>query len=78
MGKIVVVRFFFCRIYFTDRSEVVLLLWIIFVFLLCFRVCSLLPCGHLLGKGWPLGSRLRCLFVFLSLSHVVSWVRCGI
>ena len=43
----------------------------------CFRVCSLLPCGHLLGKGWPLGSRLLCLFVFLSLSHVVSWVRCG-
>ena len=24
----------------------------------CFRVCSLLPCGHLLGKGWPLDSRL--------------------
>ena len=29
--------------------------------------------GHLLGKGWSLGS----LVVFLSLSHVVSWVRCG-
>ena len=29
------------------------------------------PCGHLLGKGHPLVS-----FVFLSLSHVVSWVRC--
>ena len=45
----------------------------------CFCVCSLLPCGHLLGKGWPLslGSRLCCLIVFLSLSHVVSWVRCG-
>ena len=26
--------------------------------LLCFCVCSLLPCGHLLGKGWPLGSCL--------------------
>ena len=23
------------------------------------------------------GSRLRCFIVFLSLSHVVSWVRCG-
>ena len=27
------------------------------------------PCGHLLGKGWPLGSRLRCLTVSLLLSH---------
>ena len=26
---------------------------------------------------WPLGSRLWCLIVFLSLFHVVSWVRCG-
>ena len=35
--------------------------------------------SHLLGKGWHLGSRLWCLIiiVFLSLSHVVSWVRCG-
>ena len=24
-------------------------------------VCLLMPCGHLLGKGWPLGSRLWCL-----------------
>ena len=58
-----------------------ILLWIICVIyvlcLSCFRVCSLLPCGLLLGKGWPLGSRLWCLIVFLSLSHVVSWVRCG-
>ena len=28
-----------------------------------------MPCGHLLGKGWPLGSRLWCLIVTLSLSH---------
>ena len=34
------------------------------------HVCSLMPCGLLLGKGWPLGSRLRCLFVTLSLSHL--------
>ena len=33
-------------------------------------------CGHLLGTGWPLGSRLWCLIVFLSLSRAVSWVRC--
>ena len=30
--------------------------------LLCFlRVCLYVLCGHLLGKGWPLGSRLCCL-----------------
>ena len=43
-----------------------------FVDLLCFSVLYLLclctnllhvPCGHLLGKGWPLGSRLWCLTV---------------
>ena len=50
-----------------------------FVDLLCFclscvcyvfaRVCIYVLCGHLLGKGWPLGSRLWCLTVSLSLSH---------
>ena len=44
------------------------------LFLSCFsyafvRVCLLMPCGHLCGKGWPLGSRLWCLIVKLSLSH---------
>ena len=34
-------------------------------------------CGHLLGKGWPLDSRLWCLIVKLSLSPLVSLVRCG-
>ena len=30
--------------------------------LLCFvSVCLYVLCGHLLGKGWPLGSRLWCL-----------------
>ena len=33
------------------------------------HVCLLMPCGHLLGKGWPFGSRLWCLIVKLSLSH---------
>ena len=49
--------------YFTDRSQVELLLWVIYVFLsyICYafvRVCLFVYCGHLLGKGWPLGSRL--------------------
>ena len=26
-------------------------------------VCSYVPCGHLLGKGWSLGSRLWCLIM---------------
>ena len=46
-----------------------------FVDLLCFflscvcyvfvHVCLYVLCGHLLGKGWPLGSRLWCLTVSL-------------
>ena len=41
---------------FTDHSKAVILLWIIYVFLSCFcyafmRICLLMPCGHLLGKG---------------------------
>ena len=41
----------------TKRSKVVLLLWILFViYVSCLSlsyclVCSLQPCGHLLGKG---------------------------
>ena len=30
----------------------------------CFLICALQPCGHLLGKGLPLGS-LVCAGVFL-------------
>ena len=42
--------------YFTDRSKLVLLLWIFHVFLssVCYafvRVRLFVPCGHLLGKG---------------------------
>ena len=33
------------------------------------RVCLYVPCGHLLGKGSSLRSRLWCLTVSLSLSH---------
>ena len=36
----------------------------------CFRVCSLLPCGRLLGKVWPLGS---CLWCFIVLCHFPMW-----
>ena len=32
-------------------------------------VCLYVLCGHLFGKGWPLGYRLWCLTVSLSLSH---------
>ena len=38
-------------------------------------LCFFLPCVfyalvcHLLGKGWPLGGRLWCVTVCLSLSH---------
>ena len=44
------------------------------LFLSCFcyafvLICLLMPCGHLLGKSRPLGSRLLCLIVKLSLSH---------
>ena len=59
---------------FTDLSRAVLLLWIIYVVsvLFCYdflQVCLLVPYGRLLGGGWPLGSRLWCLIVTLSLSH---------
>ena len=29
-----------------------------FKYLIFVRVCLLMPCGNLLGKGWPLGSPL--------------------
>ena len=61
--------------YYTDLSKAVLLLWIFYVFILscvCYvfvHVCLYVLCGHLLGKGWPICSRLWCLSVSLSLSH---------
>ena len=61
--------------YFTDCSNAVLLLWIFYVFLSCVYyafvcVCLYVTCGHLLGKGWRLGSRLWCLDSSLLIS---SW-----
>ena len=50
-------------------------LWIFYAFFLScvsyafVRVCLYVPCGHLWGKGRPLGSRLWCLTVSLSLFH---------
>ena len=61
--------------YFTGRSGAVLLLWIFCVFVLScvccvfVRVCLIVLCGRLLGGGWPIGSRLWCLTVDLSLSN---------
>ena len=64
--------------YFTDCSKVVLLLWIFYVFCFFFclvfvmplhasvYLCLVVTCWE---KGWPLGSRLWCLTVSLSLSH---------
>ena len=51
-----------------------LLLWIIHVISVSFcyafmHVCLLMPCGHLLGKGWLLCSRLWCLIVTLWRCH---------
>ena len=45
-----------------DTSFVDLLCFCSVLCLLCFvRVCLYVLCGHLLGKCWPLGSRLWCL-----------------
>ena len=40
------------------------LCYLCLVFVMFSRVCSLLPCDYLLGKGWPLGSWLWCLLWF--------------
>ena len=48
----------------------------LFLYCYCYAfvpVCLLMPCGHLLGKRWPLDSRLWCLIVKLSLSHLYPW-----
>ena len=42
----------------------------------CFHVCSLLPCGHLKGKGWLFA--LVCdVYCDLGTSYLVSLDRCG-
>ena len=39
------------------------------------RVCFYVLCGHLLGKGWPLGSRLWCL---LWVCHFPTGILCQV
>ena len=65
-----------------DCSSVVLLLWILIV--IC--ISCLFPILYCLflealwspaGRGWPLVCGVFFL-VFLSLSHMVSWAKCGI
>ena len=45
-------RYFFCGFFY-----VFVLSCVCYVFV---HVCLYVHCGHLLGKGWPLGSRLWC------------------
>ena len=49
---------------------------LILVFILCLSlpfclICVLQPCGHLLGKGWPLGPPV--CDVFLCICHFPVW-----
>ena len=53
-------RYFFCEYFMFFLS------YVCYVFV---RVCLYVLCGHLLEKGWSLGSRLWCLTMCLSLSH---------
>ena len=56
-----------------------ILLWIVFISyascwcVLCCRVCSMQPCGHLLGESWPLGCRACCVFLCFVTFPNVSW-----
>ena len=67
----------------TDHSKAVILLWILFV--ICISCLSvILSCLFLEALWWPARkgptswlSCIWCFLVFLSLSHMVSWVRCG-
>ena len=67
--------------YFTDHSKAVLLLWIICVlFLSCVsHAFASVHCAlwSPVGKGLTSWLLLVMFIVFLLLSHVVSWVRCG-
>ena len=56
----------FCGTSFVD------LLCFLFLYCVCYAfvsACLYVPCGHLLGKSWPLSSRLWYPTVSLSLSH---------
>ena len=55
------------RVFFTDHSKLVLVLWIFAVICVSclsrYPVSSLQPCGQLLGTCWPLGSLVCDIFV---------------
>ena len=42
--------------------------FLLFMFRVCYVFLSVQSCGHLLGKGWPLGSLV--LFVYIDLRHM--------
>ena len=63
--------------YYTDfqgGTSFVDILCVFFCFAFAMPLCVSI---YLLGKDWPLGSRLWFLNVSLSLSPLVSWVSCG-
>ena len=61
---------FFCLVFAMPLCASVYMYLCVSLFICTFvRVCLYGPCGHLLKKGLPLGSRLWCLTVSLSLSH---------
>ena len=71
--------------YFTDRSKAVLLMWIICVFFVScvshtfasVHCCLVVTCWERADLLALVGD-VYCMFiVFLVLSNVVSWVRCG-
>ena len=51
--------------------------YLCFTFVFIILSCLLQPCGHLLGKGWPLNSLVCDVSLCFSLSHMVPRVRCG-
>ena len=62
---------------FTNRSKEVLLLWILFYGLRFTFGFFMLPCLFLAGFFSPVGKGLTSWFSCVSLSHMVSRVRCG-
>ena len=70
-----VFSFIYCWVLVFALSPCYILIYMFFLSYVCYacaRVCLYVPCGHLLGKGWPVVS--NCEFVTFPL---VFWVRCG-
>ena len=70
--------------YLTDRFKAVFLLWIVLISyascwcMMCCCVYSKQPCGHLLGKGLPLGCPVCCFFLCFVPFPNVSWSESGL